>query len=491
MMSPKSDVEQPQPAQRRGYFVQRMVRAGELPSLMNTHILTGAMGTAWGTFLTGIIYIYFGNAIGMSQLGWGILGGITSWVVVVQPLGAILGARSGSRKRVWFWSALADRVLRLAGVIGAFLLWQAGHPLAFLVFIAGISAGSLVGNISFGPWYGWLSTIIPSEMHGTFWGRRDSWISLAVALVTLPSALVMDLIPQEWKLEAAALILLAASLIGYLDLFLHARIPEPPFPAEPRYGSFQDIASPLRNRRFRPWLVFIGCWNFSQGLGGALSTLYFMENLGFKNDLLGGMFSITIVGLLGTLLVARWAGRMVDRVGIKRVLLISYFSWTLIPFLWLFATPGSALLWVGLGGVIGGIFSASANNAGVKLVTRFPSPRESGMYMAVSTMVASISNGIAAVCAGAILNALGGWTASVFGLVVSSFPLLFMISFVLRMVSTLVLIPRIRVSGAPPEQDQPFLLPLFFEGVPGISRLVRAQKTGKDSAPRWKARGGP
>jgi hypothetical protein len=457
---------------------------------MNTHILTGAMGTAWGTLLTGIIYVYFGNAIGMSQLAWGVLGGITSWVVVVQPLGAILAVRSGSRKRVWFWSALADRLLRLAGVIGAFLLWQAGHPLAFLVFAAGVSAGTLVGNVSIGPWYGWLSTIIPPEVHGTFWGRRDSWVSLAVMLVTLPSALLMDRIPPGMKLGAAALILLAGSLIGYLDLFLHARIPEPPFPAEPRYGSLADIVSPLRNRGFRPWLVFTGCWNFSQGLGGALCTLYFMENLGFKNNLVAAMVSVTILGLLGTVLVARGAGRMVDRIGIKRVLLLSYFFWTLIPFLWLFATPGSALLWVGLGGAIGGIVSASANNAGVKLVTRFPSPRESGMYMAVSSMVASICGGLAAVSAGAFLNALGGWTATIFGLVVSSFPLLFVISFVLRMVTTLVLIPRIRVTGAPPEQDQPFLLPLFFEGVPGVSRLVRAQKRSRDSAPRWKDRSG-
>jgi hypothetical protein len=373
-------------------------------------------------------------------------------------------------------------------VAGAFLLWQAGCPFAFLVFAAGICAGTLVGNLSGGPWYGWLSTIIPPEVQGTFWGRRDSWISLVVMLITLPSGLAMDLIPRAYKLEAAALLLLLGSLIGYADLLIHVTIPEPPFAPERHYGSFADILSPLRNRRFRPWLTFITCWNFSQGLGGSLCTLYFMENLGFKNDLLGGMFASTVAGLLGTLLVARWAGRMVDRIGIKRVLLLSYFFWTLLPFMWLFATPRTAILWVGLPGAIGGIFSASANNAGVKLVTRFPSSRETGMYMAVSTMAGGIAGGVAAITAGAFLNIVGGWTLTVFGLVVSAFPLLFMISFVLRMVTTLVLIPRIKVADAPPEQDQPFLLPLFFEGVPGISRLVRGERTGRKSAPRWRDR---
>ncbi len=46
--------------------------------------------------------------------------------------------------------------------------------------------------------------------------------------------------------------------------------------------------TPLRDRRFRPWLVFTASWNLSQSLGGSLATLYLLENIGFKNDLLGG-----------------------------------------------------------------------------------------------------------------------------------------------------------------------------------------------------------
>jgi len=80
------------------------------------------------------------------------------------------------------------------------------------------------------------------------------------------------------------------------------------------------------------------------------------------------------------------------------------------------------------------------------------------------------------VVAGAFLNALQGWSVSVLGLVVSGFPLLFMISFLLRTLVTFTLIPRIRLSGAIAEEDRPFLLPMFFESVPGISRLVRQQR---------------
>ena len=474
-MSQKRIVEPAIASSAKGYFARRPIRPGELPVVMKRHIATGAMGSAWSNILTGIIYIYFGNAVGMTRLEWGILGGISAWVVIAQPLGAVLGERSRSRKLVWFWFALVDRVLRFLAVIGAYLLWRGGSPGAFVVFMGGICIATLIGNFSPGPWYGWLATIIPQEVQGTFWGRRDSWISLVVIAVILPSAFLIDLIPRESKTEAAALILVAGSVIGFLDIFIHGTIPEPPSLAvEPR-GSLSGILAPLRNRRFRPWLLFFACWNFSQNLGGSLCTLYFMENLGFKDNLLGGMFAITVVGLLGTMLAARRVGRMVDRIGVKRTLFLGHIFWCTIPGLWLFATPRTAILWVGLGSLVGGVFSIAANNAAVKLATRFPSPEESGMYMAVSTMVGSFAGGLASIAAGEILHALGDWSFVVRGLAVSAFPLIFIISLVLRFVTVFTLLPAVRVKSALPEEETPFLLPLFFEGVPGISRIVRLQ----------------
>lgn len=471
---------------RQRYFLRRPVQPGELPSLMKKHIFTGTLGSAWGVVITGIIYVYFGNAIGMTQFQWGILGGLSAWVVVVQPLGALLGENAGSRKLVWFWTALTDRVLRLVGVVVAFLLWRAGHPAAYLFFMLGICVATLIGNLSPGPWFGWLATIIPQEVQGTFWGRRDSWISLVVIAVILPSGLLMDLVPPGGKLEIAAVILAAASVLGLVDIFIHGTIPEPPLAAKSSGGSLSGMLVPLRDKSFRPWLVFTASWNLSMGLGGALCVLYFMENLRFKNDLLGGMFAVSVTGLVGTLLAARTVGRMVDRIGVKRVLFIGYFFWCMIPAIWLFATPRTAIFWVGLAGLIGGIFPAAATNAGVKLVTRFPAPEESGMYMAVSTMVGSIAGGLASLIAGRFLYFMGERSITVLGLVVSAFPLLFIVSFILRLISTFTLIPKIRVTGGLREEERPFLLPLFFEGVPGINRIMRTQRNR-----RKKRRGAP
>jgi MFS family permease len=189
-----------------------------------------------------------------------------------------------------------------------------------------------------------------------------------------------------------------------------------------------------------------------------------------------GMISTTIVGLLGTFLAARRVGRMVDRYGIKRMLMLGHFFWAILPLIWLFATPPNAWFWIGLANLVGGAFPAAANNAGVKLVTRFARPEESAMYMAVSTTIGSFCAGLGSIVAGTFLNVVGDWSFTVVGLAVSGFPMLFLISGALRLVTVFTLIPRIKVTGARPEEDQPFLLPLFFESLPGISRLSRTSR---------------
>jgi hypothetical protein len=466
----------PGDASRSGYFAQRSVRSGELPSIMRKHIFTGTLGSVWGNLVTGIIYVYFGNAVGMTQFQWGLLGGITSWVVVMQPLGAIIGERASSRKLVWVWSALSDRVVRMLGVIGAYLLYRAGFHGAYLVFMACICLACVPGNLANGPWYGWLATIIPPEVQGSFWGRRDSWISLVVILVALPSGLVMDLMPEGGKLETAMIVLVAASLVGFIDIVIHGTIPEPPHARSGSRLSLSGMLSPLKDRRFRPWLVFATCWNFSVALAGTLAPLYFMSNLGFKDNLLVGMISTLIISLAGTFIAGRKVGRMVDRYGTKRMLMLSHFFWAFIPLIWLFATPATAFVFVGAASLIGGVFINAAGNASIKLVTRFSASEESGMYMAVSTTVSSFAAGLGSVVAGAFLGLAGSWSFPVLGLVVSAFPLLFVVSGALRFIVIFTCIPRIKATGARPEEERPFLLPLFFEGVPGISRFTRPRK---------------
>jgi hypothetical protein len=62
------------------------------------------------------------------------------------------------------------------------------------------------------------------------------------------------------------------------------------------------------------------------------------------------------------------------------------------------------------------------------------------------------------------LQVMGGWTVPVGRLTLSAFPLLFLVSLVLRITTALVLVPRVREQGVR-DEERPMLLPLFF-GLP-------------------------
>jgi MFS family permease len=456
------------PEQRPGVFERRLIEARELPWIMRRHILTGCLGTVWGTVSTGLLFTWLGNTVGMSRFQWGLLGAVGAWVVLMQPVGALLASRWGCRKKVWFWFALGERLLRLLAVTGAFLAWRAGMPSAWVILVALVSLSAASGNLAAPVWWGWLATIIPRQMQGTFWGRRDTWTSVAVIAVVLPVTFLLDRMPAAMKPVAVLAAIAAAGAAGMMDILLHVVIPEPPVRDEARTGSLDRVMKPVRDRRFRPWLVFIAAWSFGMSLGGSLCSLYFLDNLGLRDNLLGGTIALNAVGLLGSILSARRMGRLVDRWGSRRVLLIGHLGWSLLPAIWLFATPRTAVLWLSLQSVVSGVFATAGNNAGLKLVTRFPPPEQAPMYMAVSSSTANLANGLGALVAGVFLQVMGGWTASVGRLTLSAFPVLFAVSFVLRLVSTLVLAPRVRERGMR-DDERPMLLPLFF-GLPATRR---------------------
>ena len=94
-------------------------------------------------------------------------------------------------------------------------------------------------------------------------------------------------------------------------------------------------------------------------------------------------------------------------------------------------------------------------------------------------MIGSVAGGLGSLAAGVFLNAMGAWSMSLFGLVVSAFPVLFAASALLRYATVFGLLPRIRTTPSAEREERTFLLPLFFEGLPGIERIRRHPREPK------------
>jgi MFS family permease len=425
------------------YFARRVVYPWERPGIMRKHIYTGVMGNIWVSLIAGLFFIHFGTSIGLSAFHWGILAAGSAWLSTAQLVSAYVTQRTGKRKALWFWFAITDRSLRLTGMLVAFWLWRAGWPYAAVVFIVAINVSDLFNSMTSPPWLSWLGDIIPSEEHGTFWGRRSAWIALATVGVIIGAAVVADQTPKPYQLQVIVGIFVLATIVGLADLLIHGTIPEPQMVLPERNHFWRQVLEPLRDRAFRPWLTFNAAWTFSMTLGAALAALYFLKELRFKNDFVGGVIVVSCIPLLGTVVSGKWSGRLVDRFGTRPVLFWGHIAYSLFPVFWLAATPGTALVMVATASAIAGVSGTATLTAANKLVVRVPPPGYCPIYAAVSTTLSCVVGGFAALGAGAMLKVLQGWSVSIAGRPFGAFHLLFATSIVLRLIAVLVLVPRL------------------------------------------------
>jgi MFS family permease len=425
------------------YFARRVVYPWERPGIMRKHIYTGAMGSIWGSLIAGLFFFHFGTSIGLTELHWGILAAGSAWLSTAQLVSAHITQRTGRRKALWFWFAITDRSLRLTGMLVAFWLWRAGWPYAAIIFIVAINVSDLFNSMTSPPWLSWLADIIPSEEHGTFWGRRSAWIAVATVVVIIAAAVLADHVSEQHKLQVIIGLFVLATIIGLADLLIHGTIPEPQMVLPERNHFWRQVLEPLRDRAFRPWLTFNAAWTFSMTLGGALAALYFLNELKFKNDFVGGVIVVSCIPLLGTMISGKWSGRLVDRFGTRPVLFWGHMAWALFPLFWLAATPQTARVMVAIAGAIAGVSCTAASTAANKLVVRVPPPGRCPIYTAVSTTLSCVVGGFAVLGAGAMLKALRGWSITIAGWPFGAFHLLFAVSFALRLLCTVAFVPRL------------------------------------------------
>ena len=434
----------PRRSLRDRYFIQRVVSPWEIPGIMRKYTYAGSMSHIWMMLASGIFFFEFGKTVGMSNLQWGLLAGVSSWLMPAQIVSALIAQRTGRRKVIWFCLAVAERTLRLVGILLSVWLWRMGWPHASVVLIVAICISSLSGMMALPPWMSWMADIIPKDSHGAFWGRRTAWMAMSVIATTVPAAMLYDWTDDKYKVDVLLAIFILATVIGLLDLIIHGSIPEP-VPAASQGRKFtHEILKPIRDHEFQPWLVFHACWSFGLYLGGSLYIPFALKNMGLSGNLLGATLAITCLGFAGGL-TGGWTGKLVDRLGVKRIIFCGHLVWAFLPAMWLMATPQTALYWLGAGSLISGVACSAANTAANKLVTRVPPPELRAVYVAVSSSVGSLSGGCGAIAAGFLMYMFQDSTIATPIGQLGGFQVLFMISLCLRVSTTVLLIPRIRL----------------------------------------------
>jgi MFS family permease len=355
-----------------------------------------------------------------------------------QLLSAWLGHRFGKRKAII-----------LAGAGLQTLVWIPMGMLPWLqtdyrveIFITCVTLYYAFGNLSAPQWSSLMGELVTEKKRGRFFARRTRISSMTSFLSLVAAGSLLHYFDSHMLTRFGYLILFAIAFISRLVSLYHlTRMYDPPghvaaieMPVE------KPVWKQLQRSQFGGFAVFFALIHFCVAIGSPFFSIYLLRDLDFSYVQFMACTAVTV--FMQFLTLNRW-GRISDIFGNRIILSLCGSLIPFIPLLWLFSANFYYLLLVqAFGGMIWAGFSLSASNFLYDLI---PQNRRA-TYMAAHNVLASLG-----VFGGALL---GGYLGSVlpasyvlFGYqmnLVSQLYNVFILSFVLRLMVSLLLIPRLK-----------------------------------------------
>ena len=337
------------------------------------------------------------------------------------------------------------KALILAGAIGQAVLWLPllALPLLFpeqgpWLLIACTVAYVAMGHFAIPPWNSLITDLVNHNSRGAYFARRGRVMAVTSFSALCAAGLVLHS-GESWKTPWAgfAVIFLAAAIARAVSTRYLARIDESAAPVT-REAEFRllDFLRDQPGSNFRRFLLFSGLMHVCVLIAGPYFVIYMLRDLQFTYLQYAGWLAAQVMGQFITL--APW-GRISDRYGNKKVLVVTGLLVPFLPMLYLFSTNFSFLVVVNfLGGVIWAGLSLGLQNFVFDAVRAEDRAKGVAVWNTVNAMGWFTG------------SMLGGWLATVAPStitlpalelhLVSNLPVVFFISGLLRLMVSLSLL---------------------------------------------------
>jgi MFS family permease len=361
-------------------------------------------------------------ALGATTAQIGLMSSFSSLVSAALLLpGAFLVERFGHRKELTM--AFGGGVARFAILVMAFLPFFVPATAIVWVAIALSVTRDSFGNLSFPAWVSVTADIVPMEGRGRFFASRNFIMGLTGMLVIL---LVGELITHTSIPLGYQISLTLAFALGLASTFSFSRLRDPSggvTPAQPAGSlSLRTIVHEMGSHPYFLGLCLVmAFWNFSLNIAGPFFNVYMVENLKFTASMVG---IVSIATSVAGLLIQRRIGHFSDRLGPRKVQMISMFLIPILPFAWIFVTKfWHVILLNSFSGILWGAFNLASFNFLLSLTPDGLRARFSAFYQVLVML---------ALAGGA---ALGAWVVTVWG-----YPTIFICSAIGRLMAAILFV---------------------------------------------------
>ncbi|MCG8350735.1 MAG: MFS transporter [Chloroflexales bacterium] len=386
-------------------------------ALATVHIsITGTVGGS--VFLTG-----FALLLGANSFQIGLLGALPFIGQLFQFVGAYLGERQGQRRPLALYTSLAGRLIWVFLLALPFItMLQAHHA---VIFLCALACSYALNGIAGNAWMSWMSDLVPPHQRGRYFGTRNMVVGVATMASTFAAGHLLDFFHNRGQDRLGYALIFAIAVVFALAaaLVLH-RQPEPPLQRKARVQWGAVLGGPLREPRFRRFVMAATGWTLVTGIASPFYNAYGLTELGVSFATLA---LAAIVTSAVSLVSYPFIGRLQDRFGNKLVLVICTFGVAPLPWGWILSTPSNLVpLW--LTAIFSGIFWPGIIQGLVNvLMDRAPTENRAA-FMAVYAAITGLGTLVAGLLGGILASILLGMQLSLGPLTLSSLSLLFVLT---------------------------------------------------------------
>lgn len=405
---------------------------------LNFSIIDGALSAIMGSLAGGIFLMGFALKVLKAQPQQiGILAALPMFANLIQIFGSYIIEKTGKKKMLCFLCVVISRALWILIIMIPLAIFSTLQDFRVWVLVAVIGFSSLFASLSGVAWLAWMSDLVPEDIRGTYFGRRNMIASACGMVVVLLGGKFITMWESRFTESnpfGFVILFILGLISGIIATWFLLRIPEAESIKKEKDTAFNfsSFFQPLRDKNFLTLIFFVSAWMFAIQIAAPFYGVFMIENL--KID----FSTITIFGTfatLATLFMMKIWGPISDKLGNKPVIIVSGWILIIIPFIWLFALPGKYYLPVLFAHILSGAFMAGATLSQFNILIKL-SPKEGrSIYLALFAAITGFIGAIAPILGGSVSKMFEGFSYSFFAYSISNLHLIFIISAVMQLLT--------------------------------------------------------